>query len=136
MPDGRSISSCFGPYLRYAIDFRLRQLRTDLENFGKKFRSFDEDHFRLLLLVELKGAEVVSAFEKEMEEGDEFGTEFGPDVGETRYVTMRCRKAAVTDRQRHSAFGDSMSPESSCRFPWCRRREGSVSGRLFSWIAR
>ena len=27
-----------------------------------------------------------------------FGAEFGPDVGQTRYVTMRCRKAAVTDR--------------------------------------
>ena len=91
MPNGETYPSCFDPYLRYAI-------ATDFRNF----EFFDEDRFRLFLLVELKDAQDVRGFEKEMGERDEFGTEFGPDVGETRYVTMRCRKAAVTDQ--HGAF--------------------------------
>ena len=102
MPNGETYPSCFGPYLRYAIDSDFANFSTDFEDFGKKFRFFDEDRFRLFLLVELKDAQDVRGFEKEMGERDEFGTEFGPDVGETRYVTMRCRKAAVTDQ--HGAF--------------------------------
>jgi hypothetical protein len=100
MPDGESYPSCFGPYLRYAISTDFENFTTDFENFGKKFRFFDEDHFRLLLLVELKPAELVRAFEGAMGAHDEFGAEFGPDVGETQYATMRCRTAAVTDQVR------------------------------------
>jgi hypothetical protein len=102
MPDGEIYPSSFGPYLRYAIDSDFENFLTDFEDFGEKFRRFGEDRFRLFLLVELKRAELVRRFENAMNERDEFGTEFGPDVGETRYVTMRCRKAAVTDR--HVAF--------------------------------
>jgi len=98
MPDSEPYPSCFGPYLRYAIDSDFENFSTDFEDFGKKLRFFDEDRFRLFLLVELKHAELVGRFENAMGERDDFGTEFGPDVGETRYVTMRCRKAAVTDR--------------------------------------
>jgi hypothetical protein len=98
MPDGERYPSCFGPYLRYAIDSDFENFSTDFENFGKTFRFFDEKLFRLPLLVELKRAELVRAFEKAMDARDEFGAEFGPDVGKTRYATMRCRKAAVTDQ--------------------------------------
>src|SRR4051794_35596883 len=102
MPDGETYPSSFGPYLRYAIDSEFENFATDFADFGEKFPFFDEDRFRLFLLVELKHAELVREFENAMGERDEFGTEFGPDVGETRYVTMRCRKAAVTDQ--HRAF--------------------------------
>jgi hypothetical protein len=98
MPDGETYPSCFGPYLRYAIDSDFENFSTDFEDFGKKFPFFDEHRFRLLLLVELKQAELVRKFESAMGARDEFGTEFGPDVGKTRYVTMRCRKAAVTNQ--------------------------------------
>jgi hypothetical protein len=96
------LPNCFGPYLRYAIDSDFENFSTDFEDFGKKFRFFDEDRFRLLLLVELKKPEFVREFERAMSARDEFVTEFGPDVGNTRYATMRCRKAAVTDQ--HGAF--------------------------------
>ena len=102
MPDGETYPRSFGPYLRYAIDSDFENFTTDFEDFGKKFRFFDEGFFRLFLLVEVKKAELVGAFENAMGERDEFGTEFGPDVGQTRYVTMRCLKAAVTDQ--HAAF--------------------------------
>jgi hypothetical protein len=102
MPDGETYPSCFGPYLLYAIDSDFANFSTDFEDFGKKFRFFDEDRFRLPLLVELKDADLVRAFENAMGEREEFGTEFGPDVGDTPYATMRCRKAAVTDQ--HGAF--------------------------------
>jgi len=98
MPDGEIYPSCFGPYLRYAIDSDFENFSTDFEDFGEKFRFFAEDRFRLLLLVELKDAERVRGFENAMGARDEFGTEFGPNVGKTRYVTMRCRKAAVTNQ--------------------------------------
>ncbi|XSC45303.1 hypothetical protein ACF1BQ_003760 [Bradyrhizobium sp. RDT10] len=98
MPDGERYPICFGPYLRYAIDSDFENFSTDFEDFGKKFQFFDEDRFRLLLLVELKQPEFVDKFESAMGARDEFGTEFGPDVGNTRYVTMRCRKAAVTNQ--------------------------------------
>ena len=98
MPDGETYPSCFGPYLRYAIDSDFENFSTDFEYFGKKFRFFEEDRFRLILVVELKQAELVRAFENAMGAREEFGAEFGPDVGETQYVTMRCRKAAVTNQ--------------------------------------
>jgi hypothetical protein len=100
MADRYQYPDCFGPYLRYAIDSGFDNFRTDLEKFGQRFLSFDEKQFRLPLLVELKGADAVSAFETEMTGYDDFGAEFGPDVGQTRYATMRCHKAAVTDRER------------------------------------
>jgi hypothetical protein len=98
----REFPNCFGPYLRYAIDSDFANFSTDFEEFGKKFRFFDEDRFRLPLLVELKQAEFVRKFESAMIAREDFGAEFGPDVGNTRYATMRCRKAAVTDQ--HGAF--------------------------------
>ncbi len=102
MPDGKTYPSCFGPYLRYAIDSNFENFVTDFEDFEETFRLFDEHRFRLFLLVELKRADLVRRFEEEMGEREEFATEFGPDVAETRYVTMRCRKAAVTAE--HGAF--------------------------------
>lgn len=98
MPDRETYPSCFGPYLRYAIDSEFKNFSTDFEDFGRKFPFFDEDRFRLPLLVELKHAELVREFEHAMGEPEKFGAEFGPDVGDTPYVTMRCRKAAVTDQ--------------------------------------
>jgi hypothetical protein len=98
MPDGETYPSSFGPYLRYAIDSDFKNFSTDFEDFGKRFPFFDEDHFRLPLLVEVKHAGLVREFERAMGGPEQFGAEFGPDVGKTRYVTMRCRKAAVTDQ--------------------------------------
>ena len=95
MPEGH-LPNCFDPYLRYAIS-------TDFGNFqfvDEKTRFFDEKNFKLFLLVELKEAELVAVFEKEMTNPEfdrDFAAEFGPNVGHTRYATMRCRKAAVID---------------------------------------
>jgi hypothetical protein len=95
MPEDR-LPSCFDPYLRYAIstDFRNFQF------FDEKHKFYDENHFRLFLFVEVKHAGMVAEFEKEMTNPKfdrEFRAEFGPDVGRTRYATLRCRKAAVID---------------------------------------
>jgi hypothetical protein len=38
--------------------------------------------------------------------GPRFGVEFGPDVGETRYATMRCRTPAVLDRDVQESIWD------------------------------
>ena len=38
-------ADCFGPYLRYAID-------TEFENFKKVIGYNENDHFRLLLLID------------------------------------------------------------------------------------
>lgn len=95
MPEGH-LPNCFDPYLRYAIS-------TDFRNFqfvDAKRKSFDEKNFKLFLLIELKRAELVAEFEKKMTSHEfdrDFGAEFGPNVGHTRYATLRCRKAAVTD---------------------------------------
>jgi hypothetical protein len=98
MAERKTYPACFGPYLRYAIDSNFENFSTDLENFRRKFRSFDEVVFRLLLLVELKQPELVRAFEDAMKQhADKFGAEFGPDVGHTKYATLRCHKAAVID---------------------------------------
>jgi hypothetical protein len=97
MAEDEGYPKCFGPYLRYAI-------ATDFKNFQlfyeQNINFFDEKTFRLFLLVELKQAELVGVFEDKMIHhslNDEFRAEFGPDVGHTRYATMRCRKAAVLD---------------------------------------
>jgi len=95
MADRQPHPACFGPYLRYAIDSDFENFVTDLENFGKTFRILDEEQFRLLLLIEVKPSESVQAFEQAMGAHVAFGTEFGPDVGNTQYATLRCRSAAV-----------------------------------------
>ncbi len=100
MADRYQYPVCFGPYLRYAIDSDFDNFRTDLENFGKRYSFLDDEQFRLPLIVELNGVDAISPFETEMSQNDAFGAEFGPDVGQTRYATMRCFKAAVTDGER------------------------------------
>jgi hypothetical protein len=99
MADHEPFPASFGPYLRYAIETDFENFSTDFETFGKIFPFFDEDRFRLLLLVELKQAEFVGPFEQAMGAQGAFGTEFGPNVGKSRYATMRCRRAAVTDQK-------------------------------------
>jgi hypothetical protein len=99
MADRQQYPSCFGPYLRYAIDSDFENFSTDLENFGKQFRIFDESQLRLFLFVEVKRDQSVQAFEQAMNAHDQFGTQFGPDVGKTQYATLRCLKAAVTDQE-------------------------------------
>src|SRR5260370_38642957 len=81
------LPSCFDPYLRYAI----------ATNF-KYFELFDDENFKLFLLVEFKDAKQAAAFEKEM--GDDKhehkpGMEFGPTDPNSRYATIRAAKAAV-----------------------------------------
>jgi hypothetical protein len=95
MADSQEYPACFGPYLRYAIDSDFGNFSTDLENFGKTFRFLGEDQFRLLLLIEVKQDERVQEFEEAMTAHGEFGTEFGPDVGNTQYATLRSKRAAV-----------------------------------------
>jgi len=98
MAQDEQYPACFGPYLRYAISTRFENFLTDFERFGKELRFFNDDILRLVLLVELKRADDVGAFEQAMGAQTTFDTEFGPDVGKTRYATMRCRTAAVTDQ--------------------------------------
>lgn len=77
----RNFPSCFDAYLRFSIatDFR-------------DFEFFEDDDFKLILLVELKDAKLLGRFQGAI---GEFGAQFGPDVGETRYATVRCPKRAV-----------------------------------------
>jgi len=109
MSEGKSYPKCFDPYLLYAISTNFENFKQNFqENFQENFREnfeknfeFDDDQFRLLLLVELKKAGQAAEFEEKMGAlGDDFGVEIGPDVGDvskTRYVTMRCRTKAVLD---------------------------------------
>ena len=79
--------SCFGPYLRYAIS-------TDFENF----ESFDNRSFKLFLLVEFVDDKAAHAFDQEMADDrfdDKPDIEFGPTDPNSRYATIRGRKAAV-----------------------------------------
>ena len=83
------LPNCFDPYLRYAI-------ATDF----KYFEFFDDDDFRLFLLVEFKDAKNAAQFEKEMTAMDDNhdgkpGIEFGPAHRKSRYATIRGFKAAV-----------------------------------------
>ncbi len=81
MPEGPIFPECFDPYLRYAISTGF-----------KNFEFFDERNFALLLLAELKQSKDAAKFEEEM---GGLGVEFGPDVGDTRFITMRGKRAAV-----------------------------------------
>ena len=79
--------SCFGPYLRYAI-------ATDFKNF----ESFDNKGFKLFLLVEFMDGKAAAAFEREMDDDrydDKPDIEFGPTDPNSRYATIRGRKAAI-----------------------------------------
>ena len=86
---------CFDAYLRFAIatDFR-------------DFEFFDDENFKLFLLVELKEAKLLGPFQSAI---GEFGAQFGPDVGETRYATMRCPKRAVVDAETVKIWNDNVS---------------------------
>ena len=64
MPDGKTFPSCFGPYLRYAIDSNFENFVPDFEDSEKTFRLFEEHRFRLFLLVELKRADLVRRFDR------------------------------------------------------------------------
>jgi hypothetical protein len=89
--DGDGYPKCFDPYLRYAISTNF----TNFELFKqKKFEFFDDENFKLFFFVEFKQAELATAFARAM---GEFGAEFGPGLGKSRYATMRSRKAAVVD---------------------------------------
>ena len=80
MPDGPTIPECFDPYLRYAIS-------TDFKNFA-----FAGDGFWLFLLAELMNPRDAGKFEEEM---SKFRVEFGPDLSETGYITLRGTRAMV-----------------------------------------
>src|SRR5262245_53217817 len=84
------LPNCFQRYLRYAIatDFRY-------------FEFFDDQKFKLFLLVEFKDAKNAHEFEQEMQD-DNLGIEFGPTDPKSRYATMRGFKAAVSPTTFHS----------------------------------
>lgn len=90
---------CFDPYLRYAISTKFENFR---DHLAERSKAFDDEKFRLLLLIELKEAGMAPEFKKKLDDLDPtFGIELGPDIGDfnkTRYATMRCRTKAVTDR--------------------------------------
>lgn len=94
MPES-NLPSCFDAYLRFAIatDFR-------------DFEFFDDENFKLFLLVELKDRKLVGPFQRAI---GEFGAQFGPDVGETRYATMRCPKLAVVAPETTAIWNDNVS---------------------------
>jgi hypothetical protein len=87
MPTGDLYPKCFGPYLRYAIF-------TDFRNF----EFFQEDlDFKLFFLVELAAAGQGASFARALNNVDpSFGVEVVPADSNSRYVTMRSNKAAVT----------------------------------------
>jgi hypothetical protein len=89
------LPSCFDAYLRFAI-------ATDFRDFD----FFDDEEFKLFLLVELKNAKHLEPFRRAI---DEFGAQFGPDVGETRYATMRCPKRAVVDAETVKIWNGNVS---------------------------
>src|SRR5262245_44473033 len=76
--------NCFQRYLRYAIATGFRH-----------FKSFDDQKFKLFLLVEFKDAKHAYMFEQEMHD-DNLGIEFGPTDPKSRYATVRGFKAAVS----------------------------------------
>jgi hypothetical protein len=89
--------------LRYAISTNFRN-----------FKLFDEKLFALLLLVEFHRADDGPEFAKRMARfdaalGPEFGRDFGPHVGRTRYATMRASKRAVLDDDALSIWNDFVS---------------------------
>ncbi|MDB5576094.1 MAG: hypothetical protein JWR80_1270 [Bradyrhizobium sp.] len=87
--------SCFDAYLRFAI-------ATDF----KDFEFFDDKDFKLFLLVELKDAKLLAPFQRAI---GEFGAQFGPDVGETRYATLRCPRRAVVATETVEIWNDNVS---------------------------
>jgi hypothetical protein len=80
--------NCFDPYLRYAIstDFRY------FDSFGP------ERKFELFFLVELKEPGTGNDFAKAMNSyNSSFHVKLGPAESNSRYVTMRSRRAAVVN---------------------------------------
>lgn len=86
---------CFDAYLRYTI-------LTDFENFDRDGLVF--------LLVELEHPEAAGEFEEEI---GTFGAEFGPDIGDTRYITVRVRARLLSATRGRS--GQNAFVEWSCR---------------------
>src|SRR6266496_302681 len=87
MREGARYPNCFDPYLRYAIS-------TDF----KYFRFFDEEkNFRLFFLVEFKQDKgAADEFERKMNPRHQPPlVEIGPADHESRYATVRGRRAAV-----------------------------------------
>jgi hypothetical protein len=86
---------CFDAYLRFAIATGF-----------KDFEFFDDEHFKLFLLVELKDARYLEPFQKAM---SAFDVQFGPYVGGTRYATMRCPIRAVVAAETVEIWNENVS---------------------------
>jgi|GEM_PF-747563 len=91
MPD-RELPSCFDPYLRYAI-------AADFTNFAPFNKRFDEQNFRVFLLVEFKSLKAAATFEKALA-NSAYEVEFSPVDRNSRHTTMRARKGVVADAYR------------------------------------
>ncbi|WP_315777274.1 MULTISPECIES: hypothetical protein [unclassified Bradyrhizobium] len=100
---------CFDPYLRYAISTEFKNFE---ENLQEKWDRFDDDKYRLLLLIELKEAGTAADFAKvagQLEPTQpefattKYGIELAPYAADSRYLTMRCRASAVLDSALHES---------------------------------
>jgi hypothetical protein len=105
---GQIYPDCFGPYLRYAISTRFAYFSSfDRMNSVEQKLRFDEDTFKLFLLVEFKKAgqadEFAEAMNRAFEEAakTEGGSsqqvvDLGPADDHTPFATMRSQVKAVT----------------------------------------
>jgi hypothetical protein len=113
MPEAE-LPKCFDPYLRYAIsrnfenfvfldDKKPKPGNAEKSRTPKKSKKSKKSEKpepipdrKLVLLVELIDAGLRGAFEYEMINDHKVGADFGPDVGQTRYLTLRAGKQAVS----------------------------------------
>jgi hypothetical protein len=83
-------AKCFGPYLSYAI-------ATHFRNFEVSY-SYDDNHFKLLLLVEFKEGVNWKKFTDAMTAASfdvYLGYRINPAEKNSRYATVHCKKKAV-----------------------------------------
>ncbi|WLA53954.1 hypothetical protein [Bradyrhizobium diazoefficiens] len=95
---GQIYPDCFGPYLRYAISTRFAYFSSFDQTISIEHRIlFDEDTFKLFLLVEFKKAGQADEFADKMNAIlAQPSVDLGPADEQIRFSTMRTLTAAVT----------------------------------------
>src|SRR5437868_505218 len=95
---GQIYPNCFGPYLRYAISTRFEYFSSFDQTISVEHRIlFDEDTFKLFLLVEFKNAGQADEFADKMNKIlAQPSVDLGPANDQSRFSTMRTLTTAVT----------------------------------------
>ena len=97
MPEDQTYPKCFGPYLRYAISTRLVYFRSFHQTISRDNEHFfNENDFKLFLLVEFNEAGQADDFGRAMNEFFSGSVDLGPADDNTRYTTMRTLAIVVT----------------------------------------